>query len=81
MVNTNWLQSLPALLIFACNFGLMFLATRYPIILFMLGFIGTMVGLLIKILHWWGGSLITGSMIMVQGIALAWLIVVLLKQK
>ena len=81
MANTNWLQSLASLLIFAGNFGLMFLTTRYPIILFILGFIGTMIGLLIKILHWWGGSLITGSMIMVQGIALAWLIVVLLKRK
>jgi hypothetical protein len=40
-----------------------------------------MIGLLFKIQHWLGGSLITGSMIMVQGIALAWLIVILLVEK
>ena len=56
----------------------MFLTPRYPIVLFVLGIIGTMIGLTFKIQHWAGGSLIIGSMIMVQAIAIAWLIVILL---
>ncbi|HZY36323.1 MAG TPA: hypothetical protein VFE53_06720 [Mucilaginibacter sp.] len=59
----------------------MFFNLRSPIILVILSIPGTMIGLLFKIQHWLGGSLITGSMIMVQGIALAWLIVILLVEK
>jgi len=59
----------------------MFFNVRYPIALFVVSFIGISIGLLFKIQHWTGGSLITGSMIMVQAIAIAWLIVVLLWKK
>ena len=56
----------------------MFLTPRNPIILFISGITGTMIGLLSRVEHWPGGTLITGSMIMVQAIAIAWLIVILL---
>jgi len=59
----------------------MFFNYRYPFVLFILGFIGMFIGLSLKILHWQGGQLITGSMIMVQGIAVLWLIIILLRGK
>lgn len=54
---------------------------RQPIILFILSFAGMMLGLIFKVLHWLGGQLITGSMIMVQIIAIVWLIVIVAKGK
>ena len=59
----------------------MFFNYRYPVLLFILGLIGMFIGLSLKILHWQGGQLITGSMIMVQGIALLWLIIILIRGK
>jgi hypothetical protein len=59
----------------------MFLNLRYPIVLFALSFIGTMIGMLFKIQHWPGGSLIMGSMLIVQSISIAWLVVILLRNK
>ncbi|MES2110258.1 MAG: hypothetical protein V4577_15985 [Bacteroidota bacterium] len=59
----------------------MFSNPRQPIILFILSFAGMMLGLMLKILHWAGGQLITGSMIMVQVIAIVWLIIVVAKTK
>jgi hypothetical protein len=57
----------------------MFFNFRYPIILFILSFAGILLGLVLKILHWPGGQLIIGSMIMVQAISIVWLIVILIK--
>jgi len=57
----------------------MFFNFRYPIILFLLSFAGIMLGLVLKILHWPGGQLIIGSMIMVQVIAIIWLIIIIVK--
>ncbi len=57
----------------------MFFNFRYPIILFILSFAGILLGLVLKILHWPGGQLIIGSMIMVQAFSIIWLIVILVK--
>jgi hypothetical protein len=59
----------------------MFYNFRYPAVLFILSFIGIFIGLSFKIMHWPGGQLITGSMIMVQLISIIWLIIVILKKK
>ena len=58
----------------------MFFNFRYPIILFILSFAGILLGLVLKILHWPGGQLIIGSMIMAQAISIVWLIVILIKR-
>lgn len=50
---------------------------RYPVILFIVSAVFLVIGLLFKIQHWPGGRLITGSMLMVQVIALIWLGVIL----
>ncbi len=57
----------------------MFSNFRFPLVLFILSFAGMMLGLMFKILHWPGGQLITGSMLMVQVISIIWLIIILLK--
>jgi hypothetical protein len=54
---------------------------RYPIVLFISSLLALSVGLLLRIMHWPGGKLITGAMFMVQGIAIIWLIVLLLRNK
>ena len=59
----------------------MFSNSRQPVILFILGFVGMMFGLMLKIMHWPGGQLITGSMLMVQLIAIVWLIIMIAKNK
>ena len=38
-----------------------------------------MMGAAFKVMHWPGGQLITGSMIMVQVIAIIWLIIIIVK--
>ncbi len=53
----------------------MFFNFRYPIVLFLLSFVGMM----LKILHWPGGHLVLGSMMMVQFIAIVWLIIIIVK--
>jgi len=57
----------------------MFSTFRYPATLFILSFLGLTVGLAFKVMHWPGGQLLTGSMIMVQVIAIIWLLILLLK--
>lgn len=57
----------------------MFFNFRYPIILFMLSLVGLMIGMAFKVMHWPGGQLITGSMIMVQAISIIWLIIIVIK--
>jgi len=57
----------------------MFYNFRYPITLFLLSFVGMMLGLMLKILHWPGGQLVIGSMIMVQAISIIWLIIIIIK--
>jgi hypothetical protein len=52
---------------------------RFPLILFFLGFVFLIVGMAFRILHWPGGQLITGSMLMVQGFAIVWLIILLFR--
>jgi len=52
---------------------------RYPLILFVAGTIVLPVGIVLRIMHWPGGRLITGSMMMVQGFAVVWLIVLLFR--
>jgi hypothetical protein len=54
---------------------------RYPLVLFIASFAFTMLALLLKIMHWPGGSLLFGSMLMVQAFAIVWLIVALVKKK
>ena len=54
---------------------------RYPLSLFIASFVMLVIGLLLKIMHWPGGQLITGSMLMVQVVSVVWLIVLLLTQK
>jgi hypothetical protein len=57
----------------------MFFNFRYPVILFILSLAGFMIGVAFKVMHWPGGQLITGSMIMVQVIAIIWLIIIVVK--
>jgi hypothetical protein len=52
---------------------------RYPIVLFLASIPVLIIGLLFKIQHWPGSSLIIGSMMMVQLVSIIWLIVVVLK--
>jgi len=54
---------------------------RYPLSLFIASFVMLVIGLLLKIMHWPGGQLITGSMLMVQVVSVIWMIVLLLTQK
>jgi len=59
----------------------MFFNFRFPLVLFLLSLFGIMLGLMLKILNWPGGSLTFGSMIMVQAISIIWLIVILIRGK
>jgi hypothetical protein len=45
----------------------------------MLSLAGLMIGMAFKILHWPGGQLITGSMIMVQVLSIVWLVIIIIK--
>jgi len=54
---------------------------RYPLSLFITSFVMLVIGLFLKIMHWPGGQLIMGSMLMVQVVSVIWLIVLLLTQK
>jgi hypothetical protein len=54
---------------------------RYPLALFFASLVMIMVGLMLKILHWPGGQLVTGSMFMVQGVSIVWIIILLLRPK
>jgi hypothetical protein len=58
----------------------MFLNYRYPLVLFTASFAGLLAGMAFKIMHWAGGYLIFGSMLMVQAVSIVWLIIVLLKK-
>ncbi|WP_428328164.1 hypothetical protein [Mucilaginibacter sp.] len=57
----------------------MFYNFRYPLILFILSFVGMMFGTVLKIMHWPGGQMVSGSMIMVQVISIIWLVIILIK--
>ena len=57
----------------------MFFNFRYPLLLFILSFVGMMLGMMLKILHWPGSQLVIGSMMMVQFIAMVWLIIIIVK--
>jgi hypothetical protein len=52
---------------------------RYPVTLFLASFVVLMIGLLFKIMHWPGGQLITGSMLIVQVVSIIWLIVLVVR--
>ncbi|MFB9843659.1 hypothetical protein [Mucilaginibacter ginsenosidivorans] len=52
---------------------------RTPLILFVAGTVFLVIGMAFRIMHWPGGQLITGSMMMVQGFAIVWLIVLLFR--
>ena len=54
---------------------------RYPLSLFIASFVMLVIGLFLKIMHWPGGQLITGSMLMVQVVSVVWMIVLLLTNK
>jgi hypothetical protein len=41
--------------------------------------VGMLFGLGLKFMHWPGGQLIIGSMLMVQMIAIVWLVIILIK--
>jgi hypothetical protein len=57
----------------------MFFNFRYPLVLFLSSFILMLGGMMLKVLHWPGGQLLFGSMLMVQAISIIWLIVVIIK--
>ncbi|WP_259068552.1 hypothetical protein HDF24_06610 [Mucilaginibacter sp. X4EP1] len=57
----------------------MFYNYRYPITLFLLSFLGMMLGMVLKIMHWPGGQLVIGSMVMVQAFSIIWLIIIIVK--
>ena len=57
----------------------MFSNFRYPAILFILSFLGLTLGMVFKFMHWPGGQMLTGSMIIVQVIAIVWLLILLLR--
>jgi hypothetical protein len=59
----------------------MFFNLRFPLVLFLLSLFGIVLGLMLKILHWPGGSLTIGSMIVVQAISIIWLIIILIRGK
>ena len=58
----------------------MFFNPRYPIALFLASIVLLMVGLMLKIMHWPAGQLLTGSMIMVQIVSIVWLIIIIFKK-
>ena len=57
----------------------MFNNFRYPLVLFLLSFAGLVIGWAFKIMHWPGGQLIVGSMIMVQVFSIIWLIIIIVR--
>ncbi|OIQ63636.1 hypothetical protein GALL_548220 [mine drainage metagenome] len=59
----------------------MFANYRYPLVLFIASFAFMLASILLKIMNWPGGSLLFGSMLMVQAFSIVWLMVVLLKKK
>ncbi|MDR3695663.1 hypothetical protein [Mucilaginibacter sp.] len=59
----------------------MFTNYRYPFVLFITSFAFMLAAMMLKIMHWPGGSLLFGSMLMVQGLSIVWLIIVLIKKK
>lgn len=59
----------------------MFANYRYPLVLFIASFAFMLACILLKIMNWAGGSLLFGSMLMVQAFSIIWLMVVLLKKK
>ncbi len=59
----------------------MFLNFKYPIITFVAAFVFVIIGLLFKIMHYPGASMLLGSMFIVQGICLVWLIVIIIKSR
>jgi hypothetical protein len=59
----------------------MFANYRYPLVLFIASFAFMLAALLLKIMNWPGGSLLFGSMLMVQAFSIVWLMVVLLKKR
>jgi hypothetical protein len=52
---------------------------RQPLALFIASIVVLFIGMLFRIMHWPGGKLITGSMLMVQAVAIVWLIVLLVR--
>jgi hypothetical protein len=56
-----------------------FLKSRFPIVLFLAGFTLFLVGVLLGLLHWPGGLFFTSTMILVMIIAVAWLIIAILR--
>lgn len=59
----------------------MFNNFRYPIVLFILSFLGVMLGIAFRMMRWPGASTTIGSMIMVQAISIIWLIIILVRNK
>jgi hypothetical protein len=59
----------------------MFTNYRHPLVLFIASFAFMMGAMLLKIMNWPGGSLLFGSMLMVQAISIVWLMIVLLRKK
>jgi len=59
----------------------MFYNFRIPVVLFIASFLFMFTGMLFKILHWPGGNLLFGSMIMVQAISIIWLIIIIVRPK
>src|ERR1700678_632380 len=59
----------------------MSLKFKYPVLLFLAGFILFLMGLAFKIMHWPNAQFIITSMLIVQMSAVIWLIVVILRHE
>jgi len=55
----------------------MFNNFRYPLVLFLSSYLLLVCSWLLRVLHWPGGSLLFGSMLMVQAISIIWLIIII----
>lgn len=63
------------------NFAVMFSNLRQPLVLFIASFVLLFISMQIKVMRWPAGNLLFGSMLMVQGIAIVWLIIAIFRKK
>lgn len=63
------------------NFAVMFSNLRHPLVLFIASFVLLFISMQIKVMRWPAGNLLFGSMLMVQGIAIVWLIIAIIRKK
>lgn len=63
------------------NSAVMFSNLRHPLVLFIASFVLLFISMQIKVMRWPAGNLLFGSMLMVQGIAIVWLIIAIIRKK